>query len=434
MAWRNWAGNLRAEPVRTVAARDAGEVAAAVRAAADDGLRVRALGSGHSFGAIGVPDGVAVRAPADPALLRVDADGLASVPAGMTLRVLDELLWERGRALPNLGDIDAQTVAGAISTGTHGTGARHGGLATQVRALELVLADGSVRTSSPHADPELFSAARVGLGALGVLTTVVLATVPAFHLRAREEALPLDAVLGGLDELAEAHDHVEFYWFPHTEIAATKRNDRADATGAGAAARGRAARWLGEEVVANGAHAVACRVGAAAPRLVPLINRVAAASMASAEYVDRSYRVFTSPRRVRFLEMEYAVPRAALREAFAGLRRAAERHARDVAFPVEVRLAAADDIPLSTASGRDSAYLAVHVHHAQPTGRYFAEVEAVLAGLDGRPHWGKLHTLDAARLRGRYPAFDAFTAVRDRVDPDRRFGNPHLERVLGCPP
>lgn len=430
MAWRNWAGNLRAEPVRTVVARDAGEVAAAVRAAADDGLRVRALGSGHSFTAIGTPSDAAVVAPSDPALLRVDADGLSSVPAGMTLRVLDELLWERGRALPNLGDIDAQTVAGAISIGTHGTGARHGGLATQVRALELVLADGSVRTCSPDADPELFSAARVGLGALGVLTTVVLATVPAFHLRAREEALPLDAVLGGLDALAGAHDHVEFYWFPHTEIAATKRNDRAD--GVEAAARGRAARWLGEEVVANGAHAVACRVGAAAPRLVPLINRVAAGSMASAEYVDRSYRVFTSPRRVRFLEMEYAVPRAALPEAFAGLRRAAERHARDVAFPVEVRLAAADDIPLSTASGRDSAYLAVHVHHAQPTGRYFAEVEAVLAGLDGRPHWGKLHTLDAARLRERYPAFDAFAAVRDRVDPDRRFGSPHLERVLGC--
>lgn len=426
MAWRNWAGNLRAEPVRTVVARDAGEVAAAVRAAADDGLRVRALGSGHSFTAIGTPSDVAVVAPSDPALLRADADGLSSVPAGMTLRVLDELLWERGRALPNLGDIDAQTVAGAISTGTHGTGARHGGLATQVRALELVLADGSVRTCSPDADPELFSAARVGLGALGVLTTVVLATVPAFHLRAREEALPLDAVLGGLDALADAHDHVEFYWFPHTEIAATKRNDRAD--GVEAAARGRAARWLGEEVVANGAHAVACRVGAAAPRLVPLINRVAAGSMASAEYVDRSYRVFTSPRRVRFLEMEYAVPRAALPEAFAGLRRAAERHARDVAFPVEVRLAAADDIPLSTASGRDSAYLAVHVHHAQPTGRYFAEVEAVLAGLDGRPHWGKLHTLDAARLRERYPRL---RRVRRRARP-RRPGPPVREPPPGA--
>jgi L-gulono-1,4-lactone dehydrogenase len=429
MPWRNWAGNQRAEPVRTVVARDAGAVAAAVRAAADAGLRVRALGSGHSFSAVGTPVDVAVVAPSDPALLRVDAAGLASVPAGMTLRVLNALLWERGWALPNLGDIDAQTIAGAISTGTHGTGARHGGLATQVRALEMVLADGTVVTCSPDADPELFSAARVGLGALGVLVTVVLQTVPAFHLHAREEALPLRTVLDGLDGLAAAHDHVEFYWFPHTDLAATTRNDRTDAD---APRRGRLAGWLGDEVVANLAHGAACRVGAAAPRLVPLINRIAAGSMASAEYVDRSYRVFTSPRRVRFLEMEYAVPRAALPEAFAGLRRAADRHAAAVTFPVEVRLAAGDDIPLSTASGRDSAYLAVHVHHPQPTGRYFAEVEAVLAAMDGRPHWGKLHTLDAARLRERYPAFDAFTAVRDRVDPDRRFATPHLERVLGC--
>ncbi|MCX6466446.1 MAG: FAD-binding protein [Pseudonocardiales bacterium] len=429
MSWRNWAGNQRATPVRTVAARDAGDVAAAVRAAAERGLRVRAVGSGHSFSAVGRPVDVAVAAPADPALLHVDGDGLASVPAGMTLRVLDDLLWARGRALPNLGDIDAQTVAGAVSTGTHGTGARHGGIATRVRALEMVLADGSLVRCSPDADPDLFSAARVALGALGVLTTVVLATVPAFRLHATESARPLDAVLGGFDEWADAHDHVEFYWFPHTDTAATKCNDR---TGATAPARGRLGAWLADEVLANAAHGAACRVGAAAPRLVPLINRVAARTMAATEYTDRSYRVFTSPRRVRFLEMEYAVPRAALPEAFAGLRRAAERHARDVTFPVEVRVAAADDIPLSTASGRDSAYLAVHVHHAQRPGAYFAAVEDVLADLDGRPHWGKLHTLDADRLRARYPAFDAFAAVRDRVDPDRRFGTPHLERVLGC--
>ncbi len=425
--WRNWAGNQRAAPVRTVRARDAAEVAGAVRAAADRGQRVRALGSGHSFSPVGAPVDVAVVVPGDPALLRVDGTGLASVPAGMTLRVLNELLWERGWALPNLGDIDAQTVAGAISTGTHGTGARHGGIAAQVRALELVLADGSVRTCSPDADPELFSAARVGLGALGVLVTVVLQAVPAFRLHAREQALPLAAVLGDLDALADAHDHVEFYWFPHTDVAATKRNDRTDAP-----AHRRPFAFVNDELVANGAHAAACRVGAALPRLVPTINRIAAGTMASAEYVDRSYRVFTSPRRVRFLEMEYAVPRAALPEAFAGLRSAAQRHARAVTFPVEVRLAAADDIPLSTASGRDTAYLAVHVHHAQQPGAYFAAVEDVMVALAGRPHWGKLHTLDAARLRERYPAFDAFAAVRDRVDPDRRFGTPHLERVLGC--
>jgi L-gulono-1,4-lactone dehydrogenase len=423
--WRNWAGNQRTDPAWTVVARDTGEVVEAVKAAARDGLRVKALGSGHSFTAIAVPDGVAVRAPADPALLRVDATGLTTVPAGMTLRALNPLLWERGWALPNLGDVDVQTVAGAISTGTHGTGATHAGLAGQVRALELVTADGAARTCSPDEDRELFAAARVGLGALGVLTTVTLQAVPAFRLHALEAAQPLESALDLLDG---DDDHVEFYWFPHTGTAATKRNNRTDADGP---RRGRVAGWVGDELVGNGAFALACRIGAVAPGLVPSINRTIAGRFAAAEYVDRSYRVFTSPRRVRFVEMEYAVPRAALPEAFAGLRRAVERHGQAVTFPVEVRVAAADDIPLSTASGRDSAYLAVHVYRGEPYEAYFSAVEAVMRDLDGRPHWGKLHTRTAADLRTAYPGFDGFVAVRDRLDPERRFGNAYLEQVLG---
>jgi len=423
--WRNWAGNQRTDPVRTVAAHDTGDVVAAVKDAARDGLRLKAVGSGHSFTAIAVPDGVAVRAPSDPRLLQVDATGLATVPAGMTLRTLSPLLWARGRALPNLGDIDAQTLAGAIATGTHGTGARHRGLADQVRALELVTADGAVRTCSPSENADVFAAARVGLGALGILVSVTLQTVPAFHLHAIEAARPLD---GALELFDGDDDHVEFYWFPHTDVAATKRNNPTDADGP---ARGRVAEWVGDELIGNGAFALVCRLGAAAPRLVPGLNRFAAGLLAHSEYVDRSYRVFTSPRRVRFLEMEYAVPRAALADAFAGLRRAVERHGQAVTFPVEVRVAAADDIPLSTASGRDSAYLAVHVHRSEPHEAYFEAVEAVMRDLDGRPHWGKLHTRAAADLRPAYPGFDAFVALRDRLDPERRFGNAYLERVLG---
>lgn len=188
---------------------------------------------------------------------------------------------------------------------------------------------------------------------------------------------------------------------------------------------------MGDELLGNAGFAALCRLGAAAPRTVPALNRFAAARFAAGEYVDRSYRVFTSPRRVRFVEMEYAVPRSALAEAFAGVRRAAQRHGRDVTFPVEVRIAAADDVPLSTAFGRDSAYLAVHVTAGRPHAAYFGAVEEVMLALDGRPHWGKLHTLDAARLRERHPGFAAFVALRDRLDPQRRFGNAHLERVLG---
>ncbi|MHA6785438.1 D-arabinono-1,4-lactone oxidase [Pseudonocardia saturnea] len=427
MTWWNWAGNQRTDPTRTVLARDAGDVVDAVQAAQRDGLRVKALGSGHSFTAIAVADDVAVVSPSDPARVRVDGD-LVTVPAGLPLHALNALLWERGRALPNLGDIDAQTVAGAISTGTHGTGATHRGLAAQVRALDIVTADGSLLTCSPTEHADVFTAARVGLGALGILVSVTLATVPAFRLHAVEAPVPLAAVLADLDALVASNEHVEFYWFPHTGIAATKRNNRTDATGP---VRGRVAEWVGDELVGNTAFGAVCRLGDRVPRLVPRINRLVAGRFAASEYVDRSYRVFTSPRRVRFLEMEYAVPREAVHEAFDGLRAAAARHARAVTFPVEVRFAAADDIPLSTASGRDSAYLAVHVHRGQPHEAYFGAVENVMTALGGRPHWGKLHTRTAADLRALYPGFDRFTALRDRLDPDRRFTNAYLDRVLG---
>jgi FAD-linked oxidoreductase len=432
MTWHNWAGNQRTEPVRRVVAHDVDDVAAAVKAAAGEGLRVKATGSGHSFTGIGVPDGVALAAPSDPRGLQVHGE-LVTVPAGMTIRTLNALLWDRGLALPNLGDIDAQTVAGAVATGTHGTGADHQGIAARIRALQLVTADGSVRRCSPAEHPEIFHHARVGLGALGVVTAVTLAAVPAFALHARESAMPLAEVLEGFDDLVAAHDHVEFYWFPHTDVAATKINDRVGPdTHEEGPIRGRMASWIGDELLGNGAFELVCRLGSRVPSAVPALNRVMAGQMANADYVDRSYRVFTSPRRVRFLEMEHAVPREALPEALAGLRAAAARHARDVTFPVEVRVAGADDVPLSTASGRDSAYLAVHVYRGRPHEAYFSAVESVMTALEGRPHWGKLHTRTAAQLAASYPEFDAFVALRDRLDPEGRFTNAHLDRILGA--
>ncbi|ALE74249.1 FAD-linked oxidoreductase [Pseudonocardia sp. EC080610-09] len=423
--WRNWAGNQRSRPARTVHTRDAGEVADAVRAAALFGLRVTALGSGHSFTGIGAPDGVAVRPPSDPDRIRLDGD-LVHVPAGVTLRALNRWLRRRGRALPNLGDIEEQTVAGAISTGTHGTGAGYRGIAAGVRGLEIVTADGAVY----RPDGAELALAAVGLGALGVITEVTLATVPAFDLHAVESVRPLAEVVDGLGELAAAHDHVEFYWFPHTDVAVLKCNDR---TGRSGPRRGRAAAWIGDELLGNAGFALACRAGELAPPLVPRLNGFLAGRMAAAEYVGPSHEVFCSPRRVRFLEMEYAVPRAALPEAFAGLRAAAARHARDVTFPVEVRVLGADDVPLSTAYDRDSAYLAAHVRAGRPYEAYFAAVESVLSAADGRPHWGKIHTRTAAQLRPRYPRFAEFVALRDRLDPEGRFRNPYLDRVLGVP-
>jgi FAD-linked oxidoreductase len=430
--WRNWAGTAAATPARWAQPRTEAEISAAVKDAAAAGLQVRALGSGHSFTPAAATGGLALDLSLWTGITAADTrTGLVTVRSGTTLRALNAAAAEFGLALANLGDIDAQTIAGALSTGTHGTGARLGGLATQVEALDLVLADGSLVTCSASAWPELFAAARVGLGALGVITAVTLRCVPSFTLAADERPMPVEQVIEQFDVLAAANDHFEFYWFPYGRQALVKRNNRL-APGGFAPARMPGWRRVWEfEVMENAAFGALCRLGRAVPRLIPALNRVSSAALSARSYTDASYRVFVTPRRVRFVESEYAIPRESLAGVLAELRRAVPRLAGPVMFPVEVRVAAADDIWLSTAYGRDTAYVAVHQYAGLPYRAYFDLFESVVAGVAGRPHWGKMHSLDAARLGPLYPRFEDFRRVRAQVDPEDRFGNPYLSRVFG---
>lgn len=425
--WRNWTRDEVSRPVRTLSPRDAGEVAAAVRAAAADRLPVRMAGTGHSFTGAAVTDGVLLRPERLTGVLAIGADSV-TVRAGTRLRDLSRTLTAHGLALDNLGDIDVQTVAGAVSTGTHGTGAAHGGLASQLTGLELVLADGSV----VDADADLLAAASVGLGAYGVLTAVTLRCVPAFALRAQETAERLDDLLERWDALPAEADHVEFYWWPHTRDCQLKRNTRVPLS-----ERDPLPRWkalLDDEMLANAAFGAVCRAGARVPALVPTANRLATRLLGDRTYTDLSWRVFAHPRRVRFRETEWAMPRAALPDALRALDAAIEARGWRVSFPVEVRVAAADDRWLSTAYGRETAYLAAHRYVREPHADYVAAVADVVTDVAGdaaRPHWGKLHDLTAADLAPRYPRFADATALRARLDPEGRFANPYTTRVLG---
>jgi L-gulono-1,4-lactone dehydrogenase len=439
--WRNWAGTATAAPARWCRPRSEAEIAAAVKDAAAAGLTVRALGSGHSFTAVAATSGVALDLSGWTGITAADTrTGLVTVRSGTPLRALNAELCGLGLAMANLGDIDVQTVAGALATGTHGTGARLGGLPTQVEALELVLADGSVVTCSASSRPELFAAARIGLGALGVVTTVTLRCVPAFTLLADERPMPVEEVLEQFDALAEANDHFEFYWFPYGSNALVKRNNRLPGRAAGARAAGIGAvppplpawrRFWEFEVMENAGFGALCRLGRARPRLIPALNRFSSSALSARIYTERSDRVFVTPRRVRFTESEYAVPRESLGHVISELRRAVPRLPDPVMFPVEVRVAAADDIWLSTAYGRESAYVAIHQYAGLPYQDWFDRFESIVAEVAGRPHWGKMHSLDATRLDALYPRFGDFRRVRAEADPERRFGNAYLTRVLG---
>jgi FAD-linked oxidoreductase len=430
VSWQNWAGNVTARPVRVRIPRSTAEVADEVGRAAAEGLAIRMTGSGHSFTPTVATDGVLLRPDGLTGIRSVDQGaGLVTVEAGCPLAKLNAALLSHDLSLANMGDIDVQTVAGAIQTGTHGTGRSTAGIAAQVAGLELVLADGTVRTCSTD-DPAagLFDAARVGLGALGLLTAVTFRVQPAFLLQAREEPMRWSEVVARLPELTSENEHFEFFWFPHTEGCLTKRNNRSDGP---ARPLSSWRHWLDDEFLSNSVFGATCRLSYRMPGAIPRINSIVSRALSARTYTDAAYRVFTSPRRVRFKEQEYAVPRDHLPDVLGEVRELFRRRDWRISFPIEVRVAPADDPWLSTAYGRDTAYIAIHIYHQSPHAEYFTDIEAIMTAVGGRPHWGKMHTRDADYLRQVYPKFDDFVALRDLLDPERRFANPYLRQLLG---
>jgi L-gulonolactone oxidase len=428
-SWRNWAGTQRCAPVSIERPRTEDDLRSIVRDAAAAGRHVKAVGAGHSFTGIALTDGVLLKLDRYDDVLTADpATGRVTVQSGISIQQLNEALDARGLAMPNLGDIAYQSIAGAIATATHGTGARIGGIAAQVVGMRLIAGDGSVVECSAECESDVFHAARVGLGALGLVSTVTLQCVPAFQLHAVEAPARVDDLLADLDEHVETNDHFEFFWVPHTGWALAKWNNRTDDP---PAPRSRVKQWRDDILLANVAFGALCRVGRLVPALIPRFARIVA-GQSRIEYVDKSYRVFASPRMVRFHEMEYAVPREACAEALNRVRDYVERSGLRISFPVEVRFTAGDDIPLSTASGRDTCYIAVHTYQGMAYQQYFEAVEDIMDGYGGRPHWGKLHFQTAETLAPRYPEWDAFQRVRKQLDPDGRFSNAYLDRVVGA--
>jgi L-gulono-1,4-lactone dehydrogenase len=427
--WRNWAGDEGCRPRAIVHPGSIEEIAAAVGRAAREGMQVRVAGAGHSFSDIACTDGLLIVLDGFGSVLDVDSEsGLIRVQGGITIAQLNARLAEHGLALENLGDIDVQSIAGAISTATHGTGARLRNIPSQVVELTLVLADGSTLLCSQERDPELFRAARVGLGALGVVAEVTLRCVPAFTLRGIDAPAPLLQTLDRFEEIALANEHFELFVFPHCDVALTRTNNRTDEP---PRPRGRVSEYANDVLLTNHAFELFCRIGRRLPSRIPEINRLVTRMAGSSKRVDRSDRIFASPRLVRFTEMEYALPREHTTEAVRRVMEMIEQRGFAVPFPIEVRTVAPDDALLSTAAGRESGYVAVHMYRGMEWRPYFEAVAEIMESFQGRPHWGKRHFQSASALRPRYPEWDRFQAVRARLDPEGRFANAWTDRVLG---
>jgi FAD-linked oxidoreductase len=426
--WRNWSGEQRCRPLLIQRPRTREGLIAFAIAATEQGRMLKAAGSGHSFSGAPLTDGVMLDIGLLNRVLDWDpAGGRVKVEAGITLSDLNRRLDRRGLALENLGDIDRQTLAGSISTGTHGTGAAFRNLSSQVEGLEIVTADGALHEIGPD-DAEMLKAARIGIGALGIVYSATLRTITNFRIDRTDRPRPLAEVLDGLDHFVGTLDHFEFYVFPHTETALCRESTR---TQAPAEPPSPAAVYAQEVVVENWLAGAFAHIARHLPAAIPTLSRLAAAGTGKSRKVDASFRVYASERRIRFTEMEYAIPREKAREAVERVLEIASRPELEVCFPIEVRFVAGDDAMLSPAHGRDSAYVAVHHDHKGDWQPYFDAVAAVMAEYGGRPHWGKRHSLTAHELAGLYPRFEDFKSVRGRLDPGGAFANPYLEQVLG---
>lgn len=431
MRWRNWGKTQVCEPVTSAQPRTESGIREVVLEAAKRGRRVKVVGAGHSFTDIACTDGVLVSLDRYRNVLNVDREAATvKVEAGIRIKQLNAELAKVGLAMSNLGDIAYQSIAGAISTATHGCGIRFGNLATMVKELTLVRADGSVLHCSPSLDDTTFKAAQVSLGALGVISTVTLQCEPAFNLEAQEEGADLGETLDALDEFIESNEHFEFFWFPYTPRIGMKRNNRTTKEPT------KVRHWKdfrNEIIETNIAFGLLCRRGRARPERIPGIMKTIAPGKGRIRKVARSDRIFASPRLVKFAEMEYAIPRANAREAIERLGAMIDAADYNVNFPVEVRFVAPDDILLSPAHGRETCYIAVHMYQGMDYEPYFRGVEEIMMSYDGRPHWGKLHFRDAASLSRTYPRWNDFIDVRNKLDPTGVFRNTYLDRVLGTP-
>lgn len=416
--WKNWSGSVKAHPREVARPKTEGELATIVTRAA----KLRVAGAGHSFMPLCETDGALLSLADLEGDLELSADKKSAwAPAGWSLAKLTAALWDQGVSLINQGDVNPQTLAGALATGTHGTGAELGSLSTTARAFRLMLADGSVVTCSKDERPDLFAAQRLSLGLLGVATRIEVDVIPAYHLEERVESHHIDAVAERWDDLARENRHVEFWVFPYGDQVILKTLNPAPEEGA----------LNRTSDMDDRAFGVICEICAALPFLTPSLQRMIVRPGVRQRRVGPAYRIFPSERNVRFEEMEYELPRAnawpALREAIGRIR----KQSLPVTFPFEFRLVASDDIWLSPFSTGPSASISMHQYAKMPWRDLFAQSERIFRAYAGRPHWAKRHTLTARDVEALYPNAARFRAVHEAHDPSGKFANTHLASLLG---
>ncbi len=424
---KNWSGNLHWKPAEIAFPKTETAIQELVRKALKERRQIRLIGSGHSFTPLSATEDLLISLDDYQGLIRIDEERQqATVKAGTKLSRLGALLFERGLAMENMGDIDRQSIAGTISTGTHGTGLSFGTISTQVRAIRMINGLGEIIECSENERTDLFKAAQVSLGALGIITQITLQCIPRYKLELINEKKRLSEILDQYAKLIQNNRNFEFYWFPQTDYVMTKTSNLAN----GKADKAGFSSFVQEYLLENLAFKLLCEYAWRFPSKNKWVSGFSAKAVGYSRKVYYSHKVYATPRLVRFNEMEYNVPLEDYEAVMNAIVGCISRNNFPVHFPIENRFVKKDDIFLSPAYGRDSAYIACHVYARKPYETYFKALEEIFKSFDGRPHWGKIHTLKSVDLRERYPKFGDFLVHRASQDPEELFLSPYLKHLL----
>ena len=425
--WSNWSGSVKSTPRQVVKPVSIDELAHLMKMYERDERHVRVVGAGHSFTPIAQTDDILLSLENLQGVTNVNVEqNTVTVHGGTWLKNLGDDLFKRGLAQENLGDINVQSIAGAISTGTHGTGIAYGSLATQVEGFTLITADGERLECSAEQNPDIFKAAQVSLGTLGIIAEVTLRVVPAKRLHFKSHRESLEQCVTNVERYKQENDHFEFYWFPYTKWVQTKFLSQTTEPASKSSLWGN----FNKIVLENGVYWLLSEWNRRLPQSSKAISNISAQGIASVDEVNYSHLLFSTPRAVRFQEMEYNIPVEHFSAVLAEIEACVERERFEVHFPVECRFVHADDIWLSPAYQREAAYIAVHMYRGMPYQAYFEAIEAIFRRYQGRPHWGKMHTQSAQSLAELYPRWHDFRRVRASLDPKGIFLNEYLTALF----
>ena len=420
---KNWGGNVRFSPSEVLTPRNTKDIVRIVQLAREQKKKIRVIGAGHSFSPLVATNQILLDLKYMNQLISVDKDALtATFEAGASISKLTEELWQHGLALSNQGDINHQTLAGAVSTGTHGTGINFGSISSFVTAIEFVDGNGDLHNVTTDSPNDLLHAVQVQIGVLGVLTKITVRCEKRYILRDVRQTYLLEDCLQRYDIDSQNHRHVEFFWFPYSNRAQIKSLSMVEELNP----RSQVSAFVDDEIMERFLYSGLCELTTMFRPMAKHTSKLCGSLMPTSDYSDWSYRVFPSSRKVRFTEMEYAVPLAAGMECFKAIRQMIEGKQIRVFFPVEYRVAAADKAWISPFHNRPSAIISLHVFKGVEQDHFFSEAEAVFKSYNGRPHWGKIHKMSAEQIAGLYPKWSDFSKLRTKYDPDNLFLNDML--------